>query len=103
MMESGELSDRGVFASRISATSHGDDGFVDGLKLDELGNVYVTGPGGIWVFSTEGSLLGTIDVPEKAANLNWGGSNWRSLYITATTSVYRIRLRVAGNRLEYMR
>jgi gluconolactonase len=92
-----------VFAEGISETSAADDGFVDGLKLDELGNVYVTGPGGVWVFSPAGERIGVIQIPEQAANLNWGGPDWKSLYVTANTSVYCLRMAVAGNRLGYMR
>jgi gluconolactonase len=89
-----------IFAEGISDTPG--DGFVDGMKVDEAGNVYVTGPGGIWAFSPAGARLGLIAVPEKVANLNWGGPDWRTLYITASTSVYRLPMIVAGNRLAYM-
>lgn len=92
-----------IFASGISANGLDDDGYVDGLKVDELGNVYVTGPGGIWVYADDGSRLGTIPIPEQAANLNWGDEDWKSLYVTANTSVYRVRMAVCGNRLGYMR
>jgi gluconolactonase len=73
-------------------------GVPDGLKVDQLGNVYSTGPGGIWIFSSQGKHLGTIHVPEVAANCAWGGKNGRFLYITATTSVYRIKLQITGVR-----
>jgi gluconolactonase len=99
----GGLGDGRVFADGISATDRADDGLVDGMKVDEQGNLYVTGPGGIWVFDADGDRLGTILVPEAAANLNWGDADWRTLYITASTSVYRVRTKVAGNRLGYMR
>jgi gluconolactonase len=99
----GGLGDGRVFADGISATERADDGLVDGMKVDEQGNLYVTGPGGIWVFDADGDRLGTILVPEAAANLNWGDADWRTLYITASTSVYRVRTKVAGNRLGYMR
>ncbi|SFL24677.1 SMP-30/gluconolactonase/LRE family protein [Geodermatophilus ruber] len=92
-----------VFAEGITETAAGDDGYVDGMKLDERGNVYVTGPGGVWVYAPDGARLGTIEVPEQVANLNWGDADWRSLYLTANTSVYRIRMQVAGHRLGYMR
>ena len=59
--------------------------------------------GGIWIFDSEGSHLGVLKVPERnVGNLNWGGSNWSDLYICASTSLYRIHLRVAGNRSSYM-
>lgn len=91
-----------VFAAGISETSACDDGFVDGMKVDESGNIYVTGPAGIWVFSSAGARIGVIPLPEKVANLNWGGPGWQTLYITASTSVYRLEMSVRGNRLGYM-
>jgi gluconolactonase len=102
MTPTGPLGAGRVLASGISATANGDDGCVDGMKIDELGNLYVTAPGGIWIYATDGTRIGTIEVPEQPANLNWGDSDWRTLYITARTSVYRVRLGVAGNRLGYM-
>ena len=79
------------------------EGDPDGMKVDEQGNVYCTGPGGIWVISPEGEHLGTIRVPEKTANLNWGGPGWRTLYITASSSIYRVLTRTSGSGLVYMR
>ena len=75
---------------------------MDGMKCDERGNVYVTGPGGFWVFAADGEHLGVLGMAENAANLNWGGPGWSDLYCTCSTSVYRIGLKVAGNRLGYM-
>jgi gluconolactonase len=97
-----KLSNGRVFAENIGTASLEKGDLVDGMKLDELGNVYVTGPEGVLVFSPEGEHLGTIKVPEPVGNLNWGGGDWQTLYIPATTSVYRVRLKVAGNRLGYM-
>jgi len=77
-------------------------GVPDGMKLDERGNLYVTGPGGIWIITPQGEPLGVIRLPEGASNLNWGGTDWRTLYITATTSIYRIPMRVGGNKVPYM-
>jgi gluconolactonase len=91
-----------VFADGITLSPAADDGYVDGMKIDERGNVYVTAPGGVWVYAPDGTRLGTIEVPEQVANLNWGDADWRSLYLTANTSVYRIRMQVAGHRLGYM-
>ncbi len=71
-------------------------GCPDGMKLDELGNIWVCGPGGVWVVDAQGEKLGTIAVPELAANLAFGGADRRSLFITATTGLYRIRTLVAG-------
>jgi len=75
-------------------------GLPDGLKVDQQGNVYATGPGGVWVLAPDGRHLGTIKPPEGAANCGWGDDG-RTLYITATTGLYRIRLNVAGMQTLY--
>lgn len=80
-----------------------EEGIADGMKCDERGNVWVTGPSGVWVISPEGSHLGVIAVPETVANLTWGGEDWHTLFMTASTSLYRIRTKVGPNRLLYMR
>jgi gluconolactonase len=72
------------------------DGVPDGIKVDKSGNLYVTGPKGIWVWDAQGRHLGTIALPEQPANLTWGESDYRTLYITATTSVYRLRMKAQG-------
>src|SRR5246127_2443793 len=66
------------------------DGVPDGMRLDREGNIYVTGPKGIWVWDANGHHLGTIVLPEQPANLTWGDADYQSLYITATHSVYRL-------------
>jgi len=71
---------------------------IDGLKVDRAGNVYACGPGGIWVISPDGAHLGTLRLPEAPHNLAWGDKDARTLYITALTSVYRIRLQIPGIR-----
>jgi len=72
------------------------EGVPDGMKVDEKGNLFVTGPQGIWVWDASGNHLGTIAIPEQHANLAWGGADFRSLYVTATTSVYRLDTKVKG-------
>lgn len=72
------------------------DGVPDGMKVDKNGNIFVTGPKGIWVWDAKGNHLGTIAMPEQPANLNWGGKDYRTLYITATTSVYRLEMKTQG-------
>lgn len=69
---------------------------LDGLKVDRAGNVYVSGPGGLWIISAEGKHLGTISGPELAANFAWGDPDGRALYLTARTGLYRIRLNIPG-------
>jgi gluconolactonase len=72
------------------------EGVPDGMRVDEAGNLYVTGPGGIWIWDPAGHHLGTIIVPEQSANLAWGDSDWKTLYITATTSLYKIKTNATG-------
>jgi gluconolactonase len=71
---------------------------LDGVKVDQQGNVYVSGPGGLWIFSPEGKHLGTLQGPEHPHNLAWGDDDGKTLYLTAQTSVYRIRLNIPGIR-----
>jgi gluconolactonase len=92
---SGALSHGSVFFDMTDAP--GEDA-IDGIKVDQEGNVYVCGPGGIWVLSATGNHLGTLRLPEAPHNLAWGDEDGRSLYITALTSIYRIRLGIPGNR-----
>jgi gluconolactonase len=72
------------------------EGVPDGIKVDRKGNLFVTGPKGIWVWNPEGTHLGTIAMPEQPANLTWGGTDLSTLYITATTSVYRLQTTTQG-------
>lgn len=72
------------------------DGVPDGIKVDVSGNLFITGPKGIWVWDAEGHHLGTIEMPEQPANLVWGDNDYQTLYITATTSVYRLRMKARG-------
>ena len=72
------------------------EGVPDGMKVDLAGNLFVTGPGGIWVWDASGRHLGTILLPEQPANLAWGDADLRTLYITATTSVYRLKTNTQG-------
>jgi gluconolactonase len=73
-----------------------DEGVPDGMRVDRQGNLYVVGPKGIWVWDSRGHHLGTIVVPEQPANLAWGDPDYSTLYITATTSVYKIPTRAHG-------
>jgi gluconolactonase len=72
------------------------EGVPDGIKVDRKGNLFVTGPRGIWVWSQDGTHLGTIAMPEQPANLTWGGADLSTLYITATTSVYKLQTTTHG-------
>ena len=72
------------------------EGVPDGMKVDLAGNLFVTGPGGIWVWDSGGRHLGTVLLPEQPANLAWGDADLGTLYITATTSVYRLQTTTRG-------
>ena len=72
-------------------------GIPDGLKVDSQGRVYCTGPGGIWVFTAGGKRVGIIQFPEQAVNFAFGGADLRTLFCCAHTSVYTLRVKVAGN------
>jgi gluconolactonase len=91
----GSLSKGGVFFDMTRA--EGDEA-LDGLKVDERGNVYVSGPGGLWILSSDGRHLGTLRMPELPANFAFGAADGRTLYLTARTGLYRLRLSVAGAR-----
>jgi gluconolactonase len=82
-----------VFGSEVGEKG---DGVPDGMKLDKDGNIFVTGPKGIWVWTPEGKHIGTIVIPEQPANLTWGDADYGTLYITATTSVYKLRTKTHG-------
>jgi len=97
----GSLSNGRLFFEGIG-TGDIEKGIPDGMKCDEQGNVWVTGPGGIWVISSGGEHLGTINIPENTGNLTWGGPDWKSLFIPSSTSLYRVRTKVGPRREPYM-
>ncbi|MFN3653564.1 MAG: SMP-30/gluconolactonase/LRE family protein [Armatimonadota bacterium] len=89
----GTLGPGTVFAD---VTSNTEDGAPDGMKVDREGNVFATGPGGVWIFSPEGKHLGTIKPAEVPANCGWGGADGQTLYMTARSGLYRIRTGTGG-------
>jgi gluconolactonase len=91
--EAGDVVDRSVLFDMTDAP--GEDA-IDGIKVDVDGNLYVCGPGGIWLISPEGERLGLIELPEAPHNLAFGGPDSRDLYVTALTSVYLLRRDVPG-------
>jgi gluconolactonase len=99
----GTIANGRVLADGIGSGDLAVGDLVDGMKLDERGNVWVTGPGGVCVFDPDGNHIGTVEVPENVGNINWGGPDWNQLFIPATTSMYRVQCKVSGNRLPYMR
>jgi gluconolactonase len=84
-----------VFFDASSDTRAGNP---DGIKVDTAGNVYGAGPGGVWIFSAAGKHIATILMPEVVSNLNWGGPDGRTLFITASSSVYQVDLKIRGVR-----
>jgi gluconolactonase len=89
----GTLANGRIFAEEPGGKG---DGVPDGMKVDREGNLFVTGPKGIWVWDSWGHHLGTIVLPEQPAKLAWGDPDFRTLYITATTSFYRLRTTTQG-------
>lgn len=71
-------------------------GAPDGMKVDRKGTIYCTGPGGFWIIDPAGKCLAIVRPPELPANLAWGDADWKSLYMTARTSIYRLRLNIPG-------
>jgi gluconolactonase len=91
----GSLMNGRIFGEEPGGKDDG-GGVPDGMKVDKQGNLFVVGPRGIWVWDAKGNHLGTIVVPEQPANLAWGDKDYRTLYITATTSVYRLETKAQG-------
>lgn len=89
----GTLANGTIFFDMTNAP--GEDA-IDGVKVDQQGNVYVSGPGGLWILSPTGKHLGTIVGPEHPHNFAWGDADGKTLYLTAQTGLYRIRLRIPG-------
>lgn len=93
LKEDGTLTDMGIFAKMEDSWGNG---AADGMKADEKGNLFVTGPGGITIWNPLGKVMGRIEFPEIAANLCFGGKNRRQLFVTAQTSVYVLRVKTKG-------
>ena len=90
------LSNGKVFFDMTSAP--GEDA-IDGIKVDQQGSLYVSGPGGLWIISSVGKHLGTIVAPKHPHNLAWGGDDGKTLYMTAQGTLYRMPLNIPGIRL----
>jgi gluconolactonase len=91
------LPDGDITNSRLFADmDHPQPGSPDGMKVDVEGNIYVAGATGLWVFEPDGNLLGVIVTPERPSNCAWGEKDRQTLYITARTSIFRIRTKIPG-------
>ncbi len=97
----GRLTNARIFASGIRDALR--PGVPDGMKADREGNVWVTAPGGVWVYSFDGIKLGEIAVPELVANLHWGGDDWSRLFLCASTGLYALETKTAGRSEPFMR
>ena len=91
----GNLSNGKVFFDMTKAP--GEDA-IDGIKIDQQGNLYVSGPGGLWIISPSGKHLGTIIAPKHPHNIAWGGDDGKTLYMTAQGTLYRMQLKIPGIR-----
>jgi gluconolactonase len=95
-----DVEDNGLIGARRTFAILKDErsGLVDGMKVDLEGNLYCTGPGGVWIMAPDGRHLGTIALGEgrRATNLAWGDQDWRTLYITTTRELCSIRMKVRG-------
>jgi len=92
-MADGTLANGKLFIDMRGLT---EPGITDGLRVDTKGNLYETGPGGVWVISPEGKHLGTIRAPEISTNVGFGDADKKTLYIAARSSIYRIRVNTPG-------
>jgi gluconolactonase len=95
VLPDGSVTDGSVL---LDASSEHGPGGPDGIRVDKNGNIYGAGPGGVWIISPEGKHLATIHVPERVSNVAWGDKDAKTLYITASTSLYRIRVNAVGVR-----
>jgi len=90
----GHMVSRSIFAD---ANEGSEPGIPDGLKVDSIGRVYCTAPGGIWVWNPDGKRVGVIKFPEQSVNFAFGGPDMKTLFCCAHTSVYTLRVKVPGN------
>lgn len=94
------LADGGVANGRVivDMTAETAPGGTDGMKVDQRGNVYCTGPGGVWILSPDGKHLGTIRTPEPVTNFAFGDSDGKTIYMTHRRNLYRVRVNIPGVR-----
>ena len=95
VQKDGSVSNGTLFCDPSGDTA---DGGPDGIRVDQKGNLYGSGPGGVWIISPEGKHIGTVKIPERVSNVAWGDKDGKTLYITASTSIYRIKLNIKGVR-----
>jgi gluconolactonase len=100
VLRDGSLSNGQVFASGIRSET--EPGVPDGMKCDATGNIWVTAPGGVWVYDASGRRMGGLSVQEPVGNLAWGGDDFRTLFLTATQSLYAVTTKVGPRPEPYM-
>ncbi len=93
VMTNGTLGKAEVFYNMIQTD---ESEALDGIKVDHEGNVYVSAPGGVWIISPDGTLLGKVIGPERPANMAWGDSDGKTLYLTAHSGLYKIKTKIGG-------
>jgi gluconolactonase len=96
----GSLGEGRLFFGGIGKGDIG-EGTPDGMKCDELGNLWCTGPKGVWVIDTEGELLGIVPTPEVVGNIVWGGEDLKTLLMTTSSLLLSVRTEVAAAALPY--
>ncbi len=97
----GSLRGGKLFADGLASKQ--EPGRPDGMKCDEIGNVWCSGPGGVWIYSPSGELVGRVAVPEVVGNLHWGGAEFRTLFLASSTSLYALQTRVRAHVEPFMR
>jgi gluconolactonase len=102
MEDDGSISKGRLLADGIGTGDLESGELVDGMKCDEHGYVWVTGPKGVWIFTPSGEYLGIVEIPEGVGNLHWGGPDWSWLFVPATTSLYRVATKTRGRREPFM-
>jgi gluconolactonase len=98
----GTLANGRMFAESIGTASLEKMDLVDGMKCDERGNIWITGPQGVWVISPDAEHLGTVRIPESVGNHHWGGPDWNWMFVCASNGLYRFETKVAGRREPFM-
>jgi gluconolactonase len=96
----GAIENGRVFATGIRQSD--DPGLPDGMKCDEAGNVWVTAPGGLWVYAPDGRIIGKVRTPERVGNLHWGGPDWRTLFLAASSSLYALETKTGPRKEPFM-
>ncbi|RAR54509.1 sugar lactone lactonase YvrE [Paraburkholderia unamae] len=96
----GSLTNGRIFAEGIAQEDL--PGLPDGMKCDEAGNIWVTAPDGLWVYSPMGRLIGKVRMPERVGNMHWGGADWRTLFLTASSSLYTLETKIGPRKEPFM-